>query len=279
MARDWKGVDLIKYFRDNYSHVTSREELKKLDLVFLLKLHEAGLIDSVVPSKNAHHRDWSVIDPLEYFQKNYSNIDSPVELSKKDPSLNKKLRSLGLLDKAFPRKLSRGRWKGIDIIQYFREHYSHIKTRRQLKKKNQSLYKQFLKEGSIGEVLPSKNLNHRDYADWNLNKYKEEIELLNFKTKAELRLKNRGLYNKGLREGWLDSVFSSIKCNYDGLSLNNFIRIVEEFEYSNKRDLFRKDSRLYKHARNSGWLDAVFPKSSGSIDSLLESYVEGDSNE
>jgi|GEM_PF-4717313 len=240
-GRKWKGVDLVAHFRENYSDVGSREELQKRDNGFyriLCNKKNKPLFDELLPSKRPNRRSWSGVDLALYFKENYSDVGSREELEKRDPGFYKLLcrKHKPLFDELLPSKrpnrCEQRDWDGVDLALYFKENHSDVGSRKELQKRDNGFYSMLSKEENehlLDELLPSKRPNRRSWFGVDLALYFKE-NYSDVGSREELKKRDVG--------------FHSILC------------------------------KKHKHL-----LDVLFPKQASSLDSILESYVAGESNE
>lgn len=101
--RDWKKKDPVEYFHKHCSHVKTVTQLIREDHGLYLMLRRTGKLDKLFPEKQTH-RDWSELDPVEYFHENYLHIKNRKQLSEEDQSLYQVLVKIGKVDEVLPTK-------------------------------------------------------------------------------------------------------------------------------------------------------------------------------
>ena len=155
--RDWSKIDPVQYFNDEYKgKILTRKQLQIKDSVVYNMLRKLGKLDDVLPNSNQKDRDWSRIDPVQYFNDMYKGkIRTRRELRGADIGLHQKLSMLGKLDEVFAPNAPRRDWSKIDPVQYFNEKYKgKIITRKQLEEDDCGLYSKLLKLCKLDEVFP-----------------------------------------------------------------------------------------------------------------------------
>jgi len=151
--RDWAKQDPVELFRQQYSHVISRSQLKNEDAGLYSKLLKDEKLDEVL--LETQHRDWAKQNPVELFRQQYFYIKTRGQLDNEDRGLYHKLLKDGKLDELLPKKQYRD-YRKIDSVEFFKQQYSYIISRYQLRKEDFGLYQKLWKENRLGEVLPNK---------------------------------------------------------------------------------------------------------------------------
>ena len=134
---DYIKTDPVKLFKQQYSRVTNRNQLRKENGSLYNKLWKEGKLDEVLPEKL--RRDYNKTCPVELFHKKYSYVTSRGQLYKECKGLYLKLWREGRLDEVLPEKREQRDWKKQDPVELFKQQYSHITSRRQLKKQDVGL--------------------------------------------------------------------------------------------------------------------------------------------
>ena len=260
----------------------SRSDLRKKDnslYVYALKMN--GWLDDAFG--DPLHRDFSDLT-IDDFKKRVEKLGSKSrnDLVKKDRGLYcYAFRQVGWLDAAFGPSITENHRDYSDwTFKNFKNEVEKLgaKSRIDLRNKDAGLYQYALKQvGWFDSTFGSSaNANHRDYSGWTAERFKEEVERMNVKSRSELMKKDKGLHTKALRnEGWLDCAFGSVKKKHEALTLQNFIRIVEEFGYSSRWELGKNDYSLYEYAlKQDGWFDSAFGPIKGKYaDLTLNNFV------
>ncbi len=106
--RDFSQVDPVQHFNQHYKgKITTRKQLKKEDGGLYEKLRKLGKLDEILPSRHESHRDFSEVNPIQFFNEHYKGkISTRSQLKKEDPTLYEKLLKLGKLDEIFKKKSS-----------------------------------------------------------------------------------------------------------------------------------------------------------------------------
>ena len=102
--RDWDKIDPVQYFNKRYAgKIITREQLRKVDGGLYHQLYRVGKLDELLPNSHQKDRDWSKIDPVQYFNEKYKGkIITKKQLEEVDGGLYSKLRKIGKLDEVFP---------------------------------------------------------------------------------------------------------------------------------------------------------------------------------
>lgn len=97
----WKDKDPVAYFNEHYSHIKTREELKKTDSGCYRQLNEAGKLDEIFGS--IEKRDFNSIDLKEHYNTHYSYCKRPVDLSRADMYFYRQCLKAGIVPSLFPK--------------------------------------------------------------------------------------------------------------------------------------------------------------------------------
>jgi hypothetical protein len=206
------------------------------------------------------YRDWSKIDPVEYFQENYEGkITGRKQLSREDEVLYQKLCELGKLDALLPKQ--HRDWSKVDPVAYFQEHYEgKITGRTELKRKDSGLHQKLFKLGALDEVLP--DVQRRDWSTNDPDAHFNEHVKGKVASRAELRREDSGLHIKLLRLGVLGRILPPAHMPYRDWSKIDPVAYFDEHwkgKVSNRRELYRRDQGLYQKLRQQGKLDEILP--------------------
>ena len=165
-----------EYFENNQWHGMNRRELQNdkkfggnnfYESLRRFSKHHVGALDEVLPASMRVDRSNYCI---EDYKQEYSENKEWHSLSRGGLQSDKKLggssfynslsrfnkKRPGSLDEVLPGKTQRD-WTEQDPVEYFRQRYSHIKSRSQLAKEDRELYKKLREERRLDEVLPSEN--------------------------------------------------------------------------------------------------------------------------
>lgn len=200
----WTEQELVKFFNENFSHLKTRIQLTNEDYGLYNKLKKAGKLDEVLPVKQ--RKNWSKINPVQYFHDHYQHIKSIRQLCEENGRLYDLLRKIGKLEEVLPGKKRCRNWKNVDPVKYFHEHYSHLKNREQLLRMDSGLYGALHRIGKLDELLPKKT---RDWAKIDPVEYFKQ-QYPHVKTRVQLRREDYGLCCVLYRTGKIDEVLPSI---------------------------------------------------------------------
>lgn len=204
--RDYKDKSAVEIFHEKYSHITSRNELKKEDRRLYEKLWKTGKIDEVIPERKKC-RDYKEKSAVDVFKEKYSHVTSRGELAKEDKGLYQKLWKTSKLDDVLPEKQKRRDYEEKSAVELFYEKYPHMTSRGELSKEDRGLYCKLKKDGLLGEVLPEKR-EVRNYGEKSaVEIFKEEYSHVT--SRWQLQKEDMGLYHKLRKTGKLDEVLPS----------------------------------------------------------------------
>jgi len=253
--RNWKENDPVQYFHEHYSHIKNRAQLEKEDPGLCRQLRINDKLDEVLQKKQKHI-DYSKTDPVNYFRQNCSDIKSRKQLAIEYQGLYKKLLSEGRLDEVLPETQHRD-WTKQDPVELFRQQYSHIRTRSQLKKEDSGLYKKLLSESRLGEVLPE--TQHRDWTK------QDPVELFRQQyshviSRSQLKNEDAGLYSKLLKDEKLDEVL--LETQHRDWTKQNPVELFRQqyFYIKTRGQLDNEDRGLYHKLLKDGKLDELLPE-------------------
>jgi len=148
---------ILEEFRENYSdrEDITRTQLKKENHRLYGDLLRFKLLDETIPTTKMKRKDWSVIDPVEYFKENYGDREDMTrsQLQREDGGLFQALIKHGQMDEAVP--IKKRDWSNTDPVQYFRDNYgdSNI-TRAKLQREDAGLYELLRRKGLLDDTIP-----------------------------------------------------------------------------------------------------------------------------
>ena len=258
--RNWKMIDPVEYFRQNYSHIKGMTQLRREDSGLYLKLRKTGKIAEVFPGKQ--HRDFNQVDPVDLFHQKYFHVTSRAQLDREDQGLYDKLRALGKLDELLPNQNHNDRdWSTINPVDYFRQNYSNIINRTLLMKEDRGLYWILMKTHKIDEVLPQKQIRKepRNYSKTNpVTLFHEKYPHVT--SRGQLQKEDKRLYVKLWEIGKLDEVLPQKKICRDFNTIDPVQLFHERYSHViNRAQLYREDPGLCVKLRKMGKLDDLLP--------------------
>ncbi len=210
-------------------------------------------------------RDWSQIDPVQYFQQHYEGkVTSRSELERKDKGLYNVLKARKLLDKVLADTQHHYRdWDVGDPLKYFKQHYEgKIASRSELERKDKGLYIVLGKRRLLDQILPNQNQNYRDWNTSDPVRYFEQHYKGRIVNRSDLYKKDSVLYRTLSVRKLLDKVLPDSHQSYRDWNCTDPIKYFERHykgKITSRAELSEKDRMLYYVLRKRKLLDKVLP--------------------
>lgn len=226
----------------------TRERVRQIEAIALKHLRRSmsSKEDYVVVRTSRGYRDWSKMDPAEYYQHFHKGLKRK-ELQKKDKYLYNVLRSRGLLN-VVPSRVRD--WAGVDLVKYYKAKYGGV-TRGALQKRDYPLYDALSKAGllqnvPIKEVRRISGTNPLEY--YRLH-YSGVI-------RSKLQSLNNNLYQVLRKKGLLSHVpLSDLRTDWRNVNPRKYYE--ENHPGLTRLEVLGRDPRFYNFLQRRGLLDIL----------------------
>jgi|GEM_PF-6434728 len=239
---DWKSMtddELISYTINSFPNLKNRQQLRKFDLGLANTINRRELWEKLGFKKveKVYWHKMSDDELLEHFKNEYEGL-SRRELEVTDRRVYQALRKRNLIEKAIPETKNKQfpryffkKMTDAELVDYYKQNYSHVKTRTQLAKECQLLKENLQQRNLLDSVgLESKLDNPRnlkDQKDEELVKY-FRTNYENITTRTQLARKDWVLYRLLRKRNLLNACFEQNESDsIDGL-LESYVNGSDE---------------------------------------------------
>ncbi len=260
----WDGFtvdDFRKYREENLSGM-SRTEVKNEDNHFYHTVRRKGLLDEVLPKREARQWNELTVEVLKkYCQENFSGM-SRTEIQKADASFYCTLTRRGIVEEVLPASKRRDYqdWDVEDFREYYEENYAGM-SRGEVQKIDGGFSNALRARGIADEVMPNPKLVQ--FRGWGAKMFKQHYEEhFSGMTPSEVDKEDPGFYNAVRTRGLSGEIFLIRKRrDYNGWELRDFQDFYEKhFAGLCRSEVQAKDIGFYLQVTRKGFTKDVFPE-------------------